>query len=106
MKIPRALIQHLYKKGISKPTPIQTQGIPVVLSGRDIIGIAFTGSGKTLTFTLPLVCFALEAETRLPFKRGEGPLGLLISPSVSKQSFNLEIERTGETDIRVCKGNV
>ncbi|KAJ3103002.1 hypothetical protein HDU97_010440 [Phlyctochytrium planicorne] len=52
-------------KGITKPTPIQVQGIPTVLSGRDMVGIAFTGSGKTLVFTLPLVLFALEAEREL-----------------------------------------
>jgi ATP-dependent RNA helicase DDX41 len=82
MKIPSALIKYLDRKNITKPTPIQIQGIPLILSGRDMIGIAFTGSGKTLTFSLPLVCFALEQETKLPFTRGEGPIGLLLSPSV------------------------
>lgn len=53
------------------------------LKGRDMIGIAFTGSGKTLTFSLPLVMFALEAETRLPLIQGEGPVGMIICPSVS-----------------------
>lgn len=48
-----------------------------------MIGIAFTGSGKTLTFSLPLVMFALEAETRLPLIQGEGPIGMIICPSVS-----------------------
>ncbi|MCC6179309.1 MAG: DEAD/DEAH box helicase [Chloroflexi bacterium] len=41
--------------GIAEPTPIQTQAIPVMLSGRDVIGQARTGSGKTLAFGLPLV---------------------------------------------------
>ena len=53
------------------------------LSGRDMIGIAFTGSGKTLVFTLPIIMFSLEQEKRLPFSRGEGPYGLIICPSVS-----------------------
>lgn len=53
------------------------------LHGRDMIGIAFTGSGKTLTFSLPLVMFALESETRLPLIQGEGPIGMIICPSVS-----------------------
>ena len=57
------------------------------LSGRDMIGIAFTGSGKTLVFTLPLVMFCLEQEKKLPFDQGEGPYGLIVCPSVSCQRF-------------------
>src|SRR4051794_24220948 len=41
--------------GISVPTPIQAQAIPVLLDGRDVIGQARTGSGKTLAFSLPIV---------------------------------------------------
>lgn len=52
------------------------------LSGRDMIGIAFTGSGKTLVFTLPIIMFCLEQEKRLPFCKREGPYGLIICPSV------------------------
>jgi ATP-dependent RNA helicase DDX41 len=50
-------------------------------SGRDLIGIAFTGSGKTLTFCLPLIMLALEEEVKLPFVRGEGPVGIILCPS-------------------------
>lgn len=55
-----------------------------------MIGIAFTGSGKTLTFSLPLVMFALEAETRLPLVQGEGPIGMIICPSreLARQTFD------------------
>ncbi|XP_051825903.1 probable ATP-dependent RNA helicase DDX41 [Antechinus flavipes] len=81
MKFPAAILRGLKKKGIHHPTPIQIQGIPAILSGRDMIGIAFTGSGKTLVFTLPLIMFCLEQETRLPFSRREGPYGLIICPS-------------------------
>ena len=52
-------------------------------SGRDMIGIAFTGSGKTLAFCLPLIMFAAEEEAKLPFVRGEGPVGVILCPSVS-----------------------
>lgn len=45
------------------------------LSGRDMIGIAFTGSGKTLVFVLPILMFCLEQETKLPFIQNEGPYG-------------------------------
>lgn len=46
-----------------------------------MIGIAFTGSGKTLAFCLPLIMLALEEEARLPFVRGEGPVGVVLCPS-------------------------
>ncbi|PSN49687.1 putative ATP-dependent RNA helicase DDX41 [Blattella germanica] len=73
MKFPRSILTGLERKNIVRPTPIQVQGIPTVLSGRDMIGIAFTGSGKTLVFVLPLIMFCLEQETRLPFIKNEGP---------------------------------
>jgi ATP-dependent RNA helicase DDX41 len=57
------------------------EGLPVVLSGRDMIGIAFTGSGKTLVFVLPMILMSLEMEKRLPIIQGEGPFGLVICPS-------------------------
>ncbi|KAI0262939.1 DEAD-domain-containing protein [Gloeopeniophorella convolvens] len=81
MKIPQPLLKFLKTKRITVPTPIQLQGIPVAFSGRDMIGIAFTGSGKTLAFCLPLIMLALEDESKLPFVRGEGPLGVILCPS-------------------------
>ena len=44
-QFPPAILRVLETKGIKKPTPIQMQGTPAILAGRDIIGIAFTGSG-------------------------------------------------------------
>lgn len=58
-----------------------------------MIGIAFTGSGKTLAFSLPLLMQALEAETRLPLVRGEGPIGMIICPSVSDQVLNVGLNQ-------------
>lgn len=91
MKFPKAILGGLEKKKIKKPTPIQVQGIPAVLSGRDLIGIAFTGSGKTLVFVLPIIMFSLEQEVRLPFVRNEGPYGLIICPSreLAKQTHEI-----------------
>eukprot|EP00111_Clytia_hemisphaerica_P018377 TCONS_00054335-protein len=91
MKFPKSILNCLKAKGITNPTPIQMQGIPVTLSGRDMIGIAFTGSGKTLVFTLPIVMFCIEQEKGLPFRKGEGPYGLLISPSreLAKQTADI-----------------
>ncbi|KAI6646706.1 ATP-dependent RNA helicase DDX41-like [Oopsacas minuta] len=81
MKFPKVMLRAMKRKGIKHPTPIQMQGLPVALSGRDMIGIAFTGSGKTLVFTLPLLMFCIEQEMELPFEKGEGPYGLIICPS-------------------------
>lgn len=81
MKVPQPLIQFFKSKGINSPTPIQIQGIPTAFAGRDLIGIAFTGSGKTLAFCLPIIMLALEEETKLPFVKGEGPVGVILCPS-------------------------
>uniref|UniRef100_A0A1B6DQA1 RNA helicase n=2 Tax=Clastoptera arizonana TaxID=38151 RepID=A0A1B6DQA1_9HEMI len=110
MKFPRGILAGLEVKGITKPTPIQVQGIPTVLSGRDMIGIAFTGSGKTLVFVLPLLMFCIEQETKLPFISNEGPYGLIICPSreLAKQTFDIIrhycdiVKGYGSPEIRCC----
>jgi len=81
MKFPPAIVDFLKERGIKRPTPIQMQGLPVALAGRDMVGIAFTGSGKTMTFSLPLVMAALEEEIRMPLIGGEGPVGIIMAPS-------------------------
>ena len=50
----------LAANGFTEPTPIQNQAIPLALEGHDILGIAQTGTGKTLAFGLPLVAHLLE----------------------------------------------
>jgi ATP-dependent RNA helicase RhlE len=63
------------EKGYSKPTPIQKQAIPVVLEGRDLMGGAQTGTGKTAGFTLPLLQRLIK--TQVPVK-GRRPLRALV----------------------------
>lgn len=75
MRFPKPILEMLKAKGIKRPSPIQVQGIPVALSGRDMIGISCTGSGKTLAFVLPLVMLAFQEEARMPLIGGEGPFG-------------------------------
>lgn len=53
-----------------------------------MIGIAFTGSGKTLAFCIPAIMMALEAEVKLPFVRGEGPVGVILCPSVCASTLS------------------
>eukprot|EP00484_Ammonia_sp_Unknown_P027656 CAMPEP_0197038110 /NCGR_PEP_ID=MMETSP1384-20130603/15127_1 /TAXON_ID=29189 /ORGANISM="Ammonia sp." /LENGTH=669 /DNA_ID=CAMNT_0042468503 /DNA_START=14 /DNA_END=2023 /DNA_ORIENTATION=+ len=81
MRFPPAILKGLRAKNIKYPTPIQMQALPSVLSGRDCIGIAYTGSGKTLVFALPMIMFALEEQLKMPLVFGEGPIGIIICPS-------------------------
>ncbi|HEX5644975.1 MAG TPA: DEAD/DEAH box helicase [Erythrobacter sp.] len=62
------VLQALDMKGYNTPTPIQEQAIPAVLSGRDLLGIAQTGTGKTAAFMLPAIDRLREADNRIPFK--------------------------------------
>lgn len=91
MKLPPPFIQAMTNKGIARPTPIQVQGIPVLLSGRDLVGIAFTGSGKTLTFSIPMIMLSLEEELNMPLEGKEGPIGLVLCPSreLARQTFEV-----------------
>lgn len=61
-----------FRHNYEKPTPIQAQAIPAIMSGRDLIGIAKTGSGKTIAFLLPMFRHILDQR---PLEEGEGPIG-------------------------------
>ncbi len=62
------LLQAIAEMGYMHPTPIQEQAIPVVLMGRDVMGVAQTGTGKTASFTLPLmdILAGSRARARMP----------------------------------------
>ncbi|AMD21302.1 HER023Wp [Eremothecium sinecaudum] len=63
----------------SVPTPIQAQAIPAIMSGKDVIGISKTGSGKTVSFLLPLL---RQIKVQRPLSPDEtGPIGLLLAPT-------------------------
>lgn len=53
-----------------------------------MIAIAFTGSGKSLLFILPAIILALEEELKMPIIRGEGPIAIIMSPSVNFYNCN------------------
>ncbi len=55
LNIADSLLKAISEKGYHCPTPIQIQGIPVALSGKDILGIAQTGTGKTAAFAIPIL---------------------------------------------------
>lgn len=116
MRFPEPVLKKLKAKGIVQPTPIQVQGLPVTLSGRDMIGIAFTGSGKTLVFVLPLIMVALQEEIMMPIAAGEGPFGLVICPSreLARQTYEvveqflIPLKEAGYPELRplLCIGGV
>ncbi|CAO3612041.1 unnamed protein product [Cunninghamella echinulata] len=72
------LINAIVKAGYTEPSGIQKQAIPVVLEGRDIIGIAKTGSGKTAAFVLPMLVHIMD---QAELVKGDGPIGLILAPT-------------------------
>ncbi|MEP5730027.1 MAG: DEAD/DEAH box helicase [Sulfitobacter sp.] len=64
MELPPKLVERLTEMGIKDPTPIQKQAIPHALNGRDVMGLAQTGTGKTAAFGVPLVAQMLENPKR------------------------------------------
>ncbi|CEJ86017.1 Putative Pre-mRNA-processing ATP-dependent RNA helicase PRP5 [[Torrubiella] hemipterigena] len=64
--------------GYEKPTSIQMQALPAIMSGRDVVGVAKTGSGKTVAFLLPMF---RHIKDQKPLKDGEGPVGLIMTPT-------------------------
>lgn len=81
------LIKAIRKSEFTKPTAIQAQAIPAALNGRDIIGIAKTGSGKTAAFLWPMLVHIMDQKELEP---GDGPIGLILAPTreLSLQIYN------------------
>ncbi|KAG9512250.1 P-loop containing nucleoside triphosphate hydrolase protein, partial [Aureobasidium melanogenum] len=75
---PGYVINEVKAQGFANPTPIQSQGWPMALSGRDVVGIAETGSGKTLTYCLPSIVH-INAQPLL--SPGDGPIVLILAPT-------------------------
>lgn len=71
------LLTTLTNKGYTNPTPIQTKVIPVVLRGRDILGAAQTGTGKTAAFALPII----QQLVKNPQNKQHSPRALVIVPT-------------------------
>ncbi|KAJ3014001.1 hypothetical protein HKX48_005413, partial [Thoreauomyces humboldtii] len=75
---PAPVMNLLTQSGFTAPTPIQAQGFPMALAGRNVVGIAQTGSGKTLSFVLPALVHILDQP---PVARGDGPVVLVLAPT-------------------------
>ncbi|MBT5455907.1 MAG: DEAD/DEAH box helicase [Rhodospirillaceae bacterium] len=83
------VLQAVTDAGYETPTPIQEQAIPFVLMGRDVLGCAQTGTGKTASFTLPMIDILSNGRARARM-----PRSLIITPTrelASQISENFEI---------------
>jgi len=78
MDLPPKLVERLNEMGLKDPTPIQKQAIPHALNGRDVMGLAQTGTGKTAAFGVPLVAQMLEMAKRPSPKSVRG---LVLAPT-------------------------
>uniref|UniRef100_A0A8C7PGQ6 RNA helicase n=1 Tax=Oncorhynchus mykiss TaxID=8022 RepID=A0A8C7PGQ6_ONCMY len=75
---PQYVMDVLMQQNFKEPTAIQAQGFPLALSGRDMVGIAQTGSGKTLSYLLPAI---VHINHQPYLERGDGPICLVLAPT-------------------------
>ncbi|MDE6623225.1 MAG: DEAD/DEAH box helicase, partial [Alistipes sp.] len=74
LKLSAPLLRAVEEKGYTTPTPIQARAIPPALAGRDLLGCAQTGTGKTAAFTLPILQLLDDA----PRTKGRRPIRALV----------------------------
>ncbi|XP_031838506.1 ATP-dependent RNA helicase p62 isoform X3 [Nomia melanderi] len=75
---PDYVMQGIRKQGFNEPTAIQAQGWPIAMSGQNMVGIAQTGSGKTLGYILPAI---VHINSQQPLSHGDGPIALILAPT-------------------------
>ncbi len=73
------IIKALEKENYDVPTPIQEEAIPVILSGRDLLGCAQTGTGKTAAFAIPTI--QLLSEEKMPHRAKQNIRALIVTPT-------------------------
>ncbi|KAI9183165.1 mRNA splicing protein prp28 [Blastocladiella emersonii ATCC 22665] len=91
--IPRAILEVIDAVGYKEPTPIQRQSIPIGLQNRDMMGIAETGSGKTLTFLVPMLSFIMSLPKIVQENANLGPYALIMVPT-RELAQQIEVEAT------------
>ncbi|KAI0695597.1 DEAD-domain-containing protein [Cytidiella melzeri] len=101
MNLSRPLLKSISALGFSKPTPIQAATVPVALLGKDVVGNAVTGSGKTAAFIIPMV------ERLLYRDRGKNAaatrcLVLVPTRELGVQCYEVGTKLATFTDIRFC----
>ncbi|EEB08572.1 ATP-dependent RNA helicase Ddx27/Drs1 [Schizosaccharomyces japonicus yFS275] len=99
MKLSRPILRGLSSLNFEDPTPIQSKTIPVALLGKDIVGAAVTGSGKTAAFVVPILERLVYRPKKIPTSRV-----LIICPTreLAMQCHNVAKRIAAFTDITLC----
>ena len=101
MNLSRPVLKALTSLGFATPTPIQAATIPVALLGKDVVGNAVTGSGKTAAFIIPMIERLLYRERG---KRAAATRCLILVPTreLGVQCYEVGKKLSAHTDIRFC----
>ena len=93
-----SLVARLEELGLTQPTPIQTKAIPHAVQGRDVLGIAQTGTGKTAAFGIPLVVALSKRQERPAPKSARG---LILAPTRELANQIVQTLRGLTKDLRI-----
>lgn len=89
-----ALLEELAKLRFISPTPIQTQAIPVAISGKDVVGIAQTGTGKTLAFGIPIIQKIIQTNGKALVLLPTRELAIQVGDALKRISQNFNVRMT------------
>ncbi len=93
--LPTVVVKVLKERGFEAPLPIQSQAIPVIMGGRDCLAVAKTGSGKTMSFVLPML---RHIKDQPPLAKGDGPIAMVMAPTRELvQQIGKEIKMVAKT---------
>jgi ATP-dependent RNA helicase DDX27 len=101
MNLSRPILKALTSLGFNTPTPIQAATIPVALLGKDVVGNAVTGSGKTAAFIIPMIERLLHREKG---RKAAATRCLVLVPTreLGVQCFEVGKKLSAHTDIQFC----
>ncbi|KAI1085467.1 P-loop containing nucleoside triphosphate hydrolase protein [Whalleya microplaca] len=99
MSLSRPILRGLNAVGWSEPTPIQAKTIPLALEGKDLVGGAVTGSGKTAAFVVPILERLLYRPNKVPTSRV-----VILAPTreLAIQCHSVATKLASHTDIKFC----
>ena len=100
MSLSRPILRGLASVGFSEPTPIQKKTIPIALLGKDVVGGAVTGSGKTAAFIIPILERLLYRPKKVPTSR---VAILMPTRELAVQCFNVAKKLANFTDVTFCQ---